>query len=271
MKPFVLAVFVVAFGATVHAQQPADKAVEAPAAAETEVTRKAFESADYPRVRERLSTILTGESEVSIAESALPGLLQVQIGADIVYMTDEGRYLFQGRVIDLETRQDLTDQAMSQVRRKMVGQIDHDELIAYGPDDAAHSIVVFTDVDCGYCRRLHQQVAEYNEAGIRIEYAAFPRAGIGSESFNKMVSVWCADDQQAAMDLAKGGGTPEPEQCEAPVQAQYQFGQRLGVTGTPALVTADGDLIPGYVPPADLRVRLDQLASRARADSANAE
>jgi len=271
VKPFVLALLVAVFGVPVLAQQYVDTETEAKRTADTRVTGKSFESTDYPQVRERLSGILTGESEISIAESALPGLLQVQIGADIIYMTDEGRYLIQGRVIDLETRQDLTDQARSQVRRTLVDQIDHDELIAYGPKDAAHSIVVFTDVDCGYCRKLHQQVEDYNQAGIRIEYAAFPRAGFGSDSFNKMVSVWCSEDQHAAMDLAKAGGTPEPEHCEAPVQAQYQFGQRLGVTGTPALVTADGNLIPGYVPPADLRARLDLLASQSLAGSVNAE
>lgn len=256
MKSLALILFSVAFGAAASAQQT-------PAPSDG--------TQDFPQIRERLASILAGDAEVSIAESQLPGLLQVQIGSEIVYMTEQGRYLIQGRVIDLDTRQDLTDQAMSKVRRELVGKIDHDELIAFGPKDAAHSIVVFTDVDCGYCRRLHQQVDEYIEAGIRIEYAAFPRAGVGSDSFNKMVSVWCADDQQAAMDLAKSGETPEPAQCESPVKDLYQMGQRLGVTGTPALVTANGDLIPGYVPPADLRARLDQLAKQATQTAVSAE
>lgn len=216
---------------------------------------------DYDQVRERLSALVTGETEISVAESPLPGILQVRLGSDIVYMTDDGRYLLQGRVLDLDTRQDITDQAKSKIRRELVDGIDYDKLIPYGPDDAEYEIIVFTDVDCGYCRRLHQQVQEYNDAGIRINYAAFPRAGIGSETFRKMTSVWCSDDQQAAMDLAKGGGTPEPAKCEAPIAEQYQLGQSIGVTGTPALVTPGGDLIPGYVPPNDLRARLEQLAA----------
>lgn len=217
---------------------------------------------DYDQVRERLSTLVAGETDISIAESPMPGILQVRLGSDIVYMTDDGRYLLQGRVLDLDTRQDITDQAKSAIRKELIGEIDYDQLISYGAEDSEFEIIVFTDVDCGYCRRLHQQVEEYNDAGIRISYAAFPRAGIGSETFRKMTSVWCSDDQQAAMDLAKGGGTPEPAECEAPVAEQYQLGQSVGVTGTPALVTPGGDLIPGYVPPNDLRVRLEQLAAQ---------
>lgn len=221
---------------------------------------------DYEQVRERISSLVNGETDISIAESPLPGILQVRLGSDIVYMTEDGRYLVQGRVLDLDTRRDITDQAKSQIRRELVGDIDYDQLISYGGDDSEFDIIVFTDVDCGYCRRLHQQVEEYNDAGIRIRYAAFPRAGVGSDTFRKMTSIWCSDDQQAAMDLAKGGGTPEPVDCDAPISAQYQLGQAVGVTGTPALVTPDGDLIPGYVPPGDLKVRLEQLAAGNSAD-----
>src|SRR6056297_3761375 len=217
---------------------------------------------DYDQVRERLSTLVDGEIDISIAESPLPGILQVRLGSDIVYMTSDGRYLLQGRVLDLDTRQDITDQAKSQIRQELIDGIDYDQLISYGAEDSEFEIIVFTDVDCGYCRRLHQQVEEYNDAGIRINYAAFPRAGTGSETFRKMTSVWCSDDKQAAMDLAKGGGTPEPAECDAPVSEQYQLGQAVGVTGTPALITPGGDLIPGYVPPNDLRVRLEQLAAK---------
>ncbi len=221
---------------------------------------------DYEQVRERLNTLVNGDTDISIAESPMSGILQVRLGSDIVYMTDDGRYLLQGRVLDLDTRQDITDQAKSKIRQELIGGIDHDKLISYGDADSEFEIIVFTDVDCGYCRRLHQQVEEYNDAGIRISYAAFPRAGVGSETFRKMTSVWCSDDQQAAMDLAKGGGTPEPAECESPVADQYKLGQSVGVTGTPALVTNSGDLIPGYVPPNDLRVRLEQLSAQKNAE-----
>ena len=223
-------------------------------------------AADYEQVRERLTTLVGDSTDIAIAESPLPGILQVRLGSDIVYMTEDGRYLLQGRVLDLDTREDLTDQAMSEVRRELMSDLSRDELISFGPDDAEFEVTVFTDVDCGYCRRLHEQVDEYNEAGIQVSYAAFPRAGAGSNTFRKMVSVWCSDDPHEAMNLAKAGGTPEPAECEAPVAAQYRLGQSIGVTGTPALLTSDGDLIPGYVPPDDLRARLERLAAQDAAE-----
>jgi len=123
-----------------------------------------------------------------------------------------------------------------------------------------HELMVFTDIDCGYCRKLHAQVDEYNKQGIAIHYLSFPRAGIGSRSYEKAVAVWCADDQQTALTQAKLGTEPDPLQCENPVAEQYQLGIDLGVTGTPALLTSSGQLIPGYVPPEQLRDRLDRLA-----------
>lgn len=223
-------------------------------------------ASDYPEVRQRIEALAGGERKITIAESPLPGILQVRLGGDIVYMTDDGRYLLQGRLLDLETRQDLTDEARGEIRRELMNDLDREQLISFGSDEADYELTVFTDVDCGYCRRLHEQIDEYNEAGIRIHYAAFPRAGVGSGTFEKMVSVWCAGDPQSAMDLAKAGGTPDPADCDSPVAEQYQLGQAMGVTGTPALLTADGQLIPGYVPPADLKSRLDSLAAAGSAE-----
>ena len=218
---------------------------------------------DYDAVRERLKTLTNVEdSRVTIAETPIEGILQVRLGSEIVYMSDDARYLVQGRLFDLDTREDLTDRAMAEVRKGLVASLADAQTINFGADDSEYQLYVFTDVDCGYCRRLHEQIPEYNEAGIQIRYAAFPRAGIGSQTFRKMTSVWCAADQRAAMDVAKAGDTPDPATCDSPVPSQYQLGQAMGVTGTPALLTADGDLIPGYVPPEDLRKRLDMLRER---------
>lgn len=221
---------------------------------------------DYDLVRERVESLVNGDAEISIADSPIPGMLQVRLGGEILYITDDARYLMQGRVLDLETRTDLTDLAKTELRRDLIADLDFDSMIQFGPDSPAHDLIVFTDVDCGYCRRLHEQIDAYNDAGIRINYMAFPRAGSGSETFRKMTSVWCAADQREAMNIAKAGDTPEPAACESPVESQYKLGQALGVTGTPALVTSDGNLIPGYVPPEDLRARLDALAAADAAE-----
>lgn len=218
-------------------------------------------AADPAAIEERLSALVPDTSEVAIAETPLPGIMEVRVGSDIIYMSDDGRYLFQGRVIDLETQQDLTDAAMAGVRREQIDELERSEFVTFGDDDAEYDVLVFTDPDCGFCQRLHEKMDEYHEAGIRIHYLAFPRAGEGSQTYNKMVSVWCADDRQAAMDVAKSGGTPRAATCPNPVLEQYQLGQSLGVTGTPSMMTFDGDMIPGYVPPDQLRQRLETLAA----------
>jgi len=138
-----------------------------------------------------------------------------------------------------------------------------DEQISFSPEKAEYNLLVFTDLDCGYCRKLHNQMEEYNEEGIAIHYLAFPRAGVGSESYDKFVSVWCADDQREALTLAKNGDDPEPQKCPNPIADQYELGREVGVTGTPALVTADGTLIPCYMPPKQLRQRLESLQASA--------
>ena len=214
---------------------------------------------DYEAVRERLSSLTNSDLDPVIAETPINGLLQVRLGSEVIYMTDDARFLVQGRVLDLDTRVDLTDQAKSDLRRELIASIEDESTISFGPDDAVHELMVFTDVDCGFCRKLHHEMAQYSEAGIRIHYLAFPRAGAGSQTFNKMQSVWCADDPNEAMDIAKDGDTPLPLTCDSPVQAQYELGQTMGVTGTPAILTMNGDLIPGYVPADDLRSRLEQL------------
>ncbi len=143
----------------------------------------------------------------------------------------------------------------------MLTGLDPAQQISFVPEDPDYELLVFTDIDCGYCRKLHDQVEAYNDEGIAIHYLAFPRAGPGSHSFDKFVSVWCADDQQSALTLAKSGDEPDPQQCDNPIESQYQLGRDVGVTGTPALLTPEGQLIPGYMAPADLRARLDALSA----------
>jgi thiol:disulfide interchange protein DsbC len=216
-------------------------------------------ASDYADIEDRISSLVSEVRELSIAETPVPGLKQVRVNNEIIYMSGDGRYLLQGRFIDLETQTDLTDAAQSSLRRERLANLNSDEFVSFGPEDAEHEVLVFTDPDCGYCRRLHDQMDEYASNGIRIHYLAFPRAGVGSGTYDKMVSVWCSHDRQGAMDIAKAGQTPPRATCDNPVDEQYQLGQSLGVTGTPSMMTFNGDMIPGYVPPQQLRARLDSL------------
>jgi len=225
-----------------------------------------FAQDKFELVEARIRTLAPTARSIAVSETPIEGILQVQINGDIVYATDDGKYLLQGRVIDMETRDDLTEIAKSTIRKEILDQIDTSKQISFSPTEPTHELMVFTDIDCGYCRKLHAQMSEYNDQGIAIHYMAFPRAGIGSASYDKAVSVWCASDQQDALTDAKAGTDPEKEQCDNPVAEQYQLGIELGVTGTPALLTASGQLIPGYVPPETLRERLDQMAATAVTD-----
>jgi thiol:disulfide interchange protein DsbC len=217
------------------------------------------EEPDYDAVEAKLRAIAPGATTIALSETPVEGLLQAQINTDIVYVSSDGGYLLQGTMFDLETRVNVTDQARAGIRRELLADLDGTAQISFAPEDPDYELLVFTDIDCGYCRKLHEQVAEYNAAGIAINYMAFPRAGVGSPSYQKYVSVWCAEDQQQALTLAKSGVEPEPAECDNPILEQYELGQRVGVTGTPALVTTDGQLIPGYMAPDKLRARLDDL------------
>lgn len=215
---------------------------------------------EYGMVEEKIRTLVPNAKTIAVSETPLEGILQIQINSDIVYMTADSKYLFQGQILEMDTRINLTDQAKSTIRLGLLKELNTDEQISFGPENPVYDLLVFTDLDCGYCRKLHNQMEEYNKEGIAIHYLAFPRAGIGSASYDKFVSVWCADDQQQALTLAKNGDEPEPLNCPNPVADQYELGREVGVTGTPALVTENGTLIPGYMPPEQLRKRLDSLA-----------
>jgi len=219
---------------------------------------------DFNTVQERVRTLVPNAKTIAVSETPIAGILQVQINSDIVYVTENGQYLLQGQIMDIDTRTNITDQAKSGIRIGLLAELNRDEQISFTPEDPKYDLLVFTDIDCGYCRKLHNQMAEYNEEGIAIHYMAFPRAGIGSASYDKFVSVWCADDQQAALTLAKNGDEPEPQKCPNPIADQYEIGREVGVTGTPALVTTDGSLIPGYMPPAQLRQRLESMQALAK-------
>ncbi len=225
----------------------------------------AGDQADYDAAEAKLRTIVPTGATIALSDSPIEGLLQAQINNDIVYVSNDGSYLVQGTLYDIENRINLTDQAKSVMRKEALAGLNMSEQIVFSPENPEYELMVFTDIDCGYCRKLHEQIEEYMANGIAIRYLAFPRAGVGSHSFDKYVSVWCAENQQQALTLAKSGSEPEPLQCDNPVTSQYELGREVGVTGTPALLTRDGTLIPGYMPPEQLKQRLEALADFAQA------
>jgi len=219
----------------------------------------AAEVASDADVTKKLSEVLLKtfkSAPDSVAESQIPGLYQVMYGTEIVYLSADGQYFISGDLLNLKTRENLSEVAQRGVRKKMVDALEI-EPVRFKAKDEKHVLRIFTDIDCGYCAKLHREMEQINAKGITVEYLAFPRAGIGSPSYDKIVSVWCADDQQDAMTKSKARQSVPSKTCSNPVKDHYQLGQGLGVNGTPALLTESGQLIPGYVPADRLITMLD--------------
>ena len=201
----------------------------------------------------KLQAALTGEKPDSVVPTVIPGLYEVVLGGQVLYLSGDGRYVIQGDILDLGSRDNLTENRRGEMRGGAIEAVGENNMVIFAPEEPAkHTVTVFTDIDCGYCRKMHSQIAAYNKEGIKIRYLWFPREGIGSESYNKAVAVWCADNRQEAMTKAKRGENVEPKSCDNPVQAQYELGQKLGVRGTPSLILESGEMVPGYVPPTQL-------------------
>ena len=200
-------------------------------------------------VMERIGNIVPGLSEGAVHETPLPGIYGVQVSGRIIYVSGDGRYLFRGDIIDVVKRENLSENRRQGARIAEIGRLDQAGMVAFKPKETKHVVTVFTDVDCGYCAKLHREMKDYNQLGIEVRYLAFPRAGIGSKSHKKMVSVWCADDQQQAMTDAKARRRVQPAECENPVEQHFELGRVLGVNGTPTMILADGRVVPGYLPP----------------------
>ncbi len=192
----------------------------------------------------------------SIVESPMAGLYQVHLqGGRMLYSSANGQFLLQGNLYQVKDSEavNLTHQAESKGIAKVINDIALSDMVVFSPKEPAKAhITVFTDTDCGYCQKLHSEVPELNRLGIEVRYVAFPRQGVGSHAYNTLVSVWCSEDRQAAMNKAKLRQELPAASCENPVAKQYELGQMIGVNGTPAIVLGNGELIPGYQPASQL-------------------
>lgn len=223
-------------------------AVSFPGAA-TEKATKAIE--------ESLKQALPGVKPDSIKPTQMPGLYEVVVGPKLFYVSEDGNYLIQGSMIDIRANADLTEPRLAEARIGALNKVGLDKMIVFKPKITKHNVFVFTDIDCGYCRKLHSEIDQYMKQGIEVRYLFFPRAGEGSESWQKAVSVWCAKDRNTALTKAKKDEKVETKQCDNPVEEHYALGNALGVQGTPMIVTEKGSILPGYVGPAQLSSLLE--------------
>lgn len=204
---------------------------------------------DGDAIRTALNKVFGPDSVDTVSATPVNGISEVVLAdGEVLYASPDGRYVLQGSLVDLQERRNLTEDKRGTMRAAAIDKLDEADMVVYTPAQTKHTITVFTDPDCPYCRRLHQEVPQLVEQGVKVRYLAFPRAGAGSPTFAKTVSIWCAENRNAAMDTAKAGGEVQSSTCENPVEAQYKLGVQLGVRGTPTIITGDGQNIPGYVP-----------------------
>jgi len=220
-----------------------------------------FIVSDETLINEKITTILPpGTNIESIEVSEFPGIYKVYFG-DIqpLYVSENGNFFIYGDMFNVNANGiiNLTEKDILEKRKVLMQDINNDELIKFEAKNELFAVTVFTDVDCGYCRKLHDEIATYNEAGITINYAAFPRSGIGTETFSKMVGAWCSNNPKDSITKLKNGKKLKLSFCDSqPVAKHYAIGNKIGVTGTPAIVSSKGELLPGYHSAEDLLSKL---------------
>ena len=224
----------------------------------------AADDADHTAIKQSLSELMPGETGYKISSLPVPGVYEVDFGDGFIYLSADGKYALKGDIIDLTANVNITEEKRSRARLQTLAKVDAENMLIYPADkERQHSITVFTDIDCGYCRRMHQGISEYTSRGIEVKYVFYPRAGRKSASYDKAVSVWCADDRRRAMNRIVAGQPIENRACENPVDQHMNIADALGVTGTPTIFLANGKRLPGYIQATKLQYILqNEIASR---------
>ncbi len=222
------------------------------------------QSSDFAAVKAKLTQTL-GFDVASIKLSPMAGVVEVITDQGLFYASADGNFLLHGKMYGIsESVSNLTEESLAQVR--VDGMVKFtDAMIVYPAKNEKHVVTVFTDITCSYCRKMHEQMADYNDKGITIRYLAYPRAGVKdragrySQAFKDLRSIWCHEDPQQALTKAKSGANVAARICDMPIEDEFNFGRQVGVTGTPAIMLADGMMIPGYQDPNKLLMLLETV------------
>lgn len=215
-------------------------------------THLAHAGDDTESLKQRLQKRLTDIPISELKPAPIPGLYEMVFGTRVAYVSADGRYMLTGDLINLESGLNLAAQRRSGLVLKAIDAMGENNMIVIGPAKPGRTLTVFTDVDCPYCARLHQEVPKLTQAGIKVRYLLYPRADKGTETYRRAVAVWCADDRVKAVGVAKSGGKLAMKTCANPVDEHVRLGREIGVQGTPTIVIDDGRVLPGYAPAAEL-------------------
>ncbi|WP_458071430.1 DsbC family protein [Rhodanobacter sp. BL-MT-08] len=209
-------------------------------------------------VRESIAKISSKADIDEIDVAPMPGFYMVIVSGQMLYVSADGKYMLNGELVDLGSKQNTSKMAWAKFRKAQIAKVPASQRIVFAPAHPKVTISVFTDVNCGFCRALHEHIADFNKAGIAVEYLAWPREGVTTTAgrptptYTEMVSVWCAADRKAAFTAAIGGAAPKPATCTNPVKDQFELGLKLGLDGTPTIYGPDGRVLGGYVTPDQL-------------------
>lgn len=261
LLPALLAIALIASACSASESTNTASASKATApAATTPLPTPQAHTADVPKaVLDAIHQLAPHVQIQAVDKSPLPGLYQVIVQGQAVYVSADGRYMLQGDAYDLKTQARLADARLDALRRAALAKIPESRMIRFAPAHPKYTVTVFTDVDCPYCRVFHSKIAEYNKLGIAVNYLFWPRSGLNTPSYDKAVSVWCAADRKRAFSEAKHGVDPKPAHCENPVAQDYQLGIDLGVNGTPTIVAGNGAALNGYADPMQLLQWLSEV------------
>ncbi len=218
------------------------------------------DGADVSSITDRFAKL--GIVVEDVTPSEVDSLFEVNTNQGLFFATAKGDYFLQGKLYSLDEKGQFADVVAKRYAEKIKDY--SDSWIEYKAKNEKHVVTVFTDIDCGYCLKLHRQMAQYNEAGITVRYMAYPRAGVASDVGLQMANIWCSTDPKAAMDEVKLKRTlsNKPDNAQACVETiakQHDLGAKLGVRGTPAIVVDGGNIVGGYLSPQDLLERLEML------------
>ena len=217
------------------------------------------DDAELDAVRQRVAKEFDIIDPEHVNRSPVDGWYTIQKGTIVAYVSGDARYLMQGDLIDLESQVNLSEIARDGARRQMVASLGDDRVISFAPEKIKHSITVFTDVGCTFCRRMHSEIDSYLAQGIEVRYVLYPRNGPGSADWKESEKVWCATDRNSALTAAKRDQPFQTKSCDASIiQDNYQLGRDVGLSGTPAIVLEDGTMIGGYMPADMLAQQLDE-------------
>jgi len=202
-----------------------------------------------PMLKDKIKHLFSDEEDISISQSPIKGLIQVIVGNQVIYFSEDGAKAIKGEIIDIETERNLTDEVKNRIRSETLKNINETELVSFKAKrkKKLEKIFVFTDVDCGYCQKFHQEIPNLNAKGVDVHYLAFPRGGMESEGAKKLKAVWCSKDRAKSMTRAKQNKIVEFKECDNPVEKHFNIGLSMGIFGTPAVYSESGNELGGYM------------------------